>query len=125
MLALLFGLIQLLLAFSPLPTMSWALLAEGFFVGVLVLYKRSFAKDRLNTSAERPLRLFLRSFFLYAMPAGVLWSLFAVNIFRHYLPRVGLVLVPSFAAMLVTLGVLALCDALVGDEFARLKRPSR
>ena len=123
--ALAIGLLQLLLAFSPLPTMSWALLFEGFCVGALVLHKRLSAVTWLNATTDRPLRLFVKTFFVYVAPAGILWSLFVVGVFQDYLPRVGLILMPGWATLSVTIGVLALCAALVGNELSQLRRPPR
>jgi hypothetical protein len=120
--ALAVGVIQLLLAFSPLRAMPWALLAEAFFMSALVLHKRSISIACLNASTEPPLRVFLKSFFVYVVPAGILWGLFVVGVFQNYLPRIGLTLRPLWGTLSGTIGMLAQCAGLVGDELSQLGR---
>jgi len=124
-LALALGAIQLLLAFTLLRALPWVLLAEAFVVGALVLHKRSTSMPWLNATPESPLRVFLKSFFVYAVPAGVLWTIFVIGVFQAYLPHTRLRPTPIWATLLTTTGVVALCAAMVGDELSRLGRSPR
>ena len=124
-LVLLIGGIQLSLAFSSLRWMPAAPLAEVFLIGALILHKRSTSIDWLSARTEPPLRVFIKVFFVYVLPAGTLWILFVVGIFRDYLTRIGVVRSPPRASLLATGGVLVLCMALVSEELSHLGRSPR
>ena len=123
--ALAVAVIQLLLAFSPWRAMPSSLLAEISFIGALVLHKRSTSIAWLKASTQPPLRVFLKAFFVYVVPAAILWSLFVVGIFKDYLPRVGLIVSPAWVSLSATMGVVALSVALAGGELSKLGRSPR
>jgi len=118
--AIAIGVTQWLLAYTRVGQLQSTLVLEVLIVGALVLHKRLVPIDWLNSPSKQNMQSFLKSFFMYALPASFLWAHFITGLTLNYLPRAGFALSPAWATLCITTGVVGLCGLLAGNELSRL-----
>ncbi len=116
------GALQLLLEWTPMRALPSILAAKMFLVGAIVLHKRLVAADWLYGTASN-MGAFLRGFFVYALPASILWAQFVAGLSESYLPRAGFILHPFWRVQCITIGVLVLGRSMLSHEMMRLGKP--
>lgn len=105
---------------GPVRSLPWPAAVEAVIVIALLLHKHSVAGPWLKEGSR--ISVFLKAFFVYALPGVVAWALFATELVRRYLLEAGYAPSGAWATLSITVGALLLARALAGKELAQLGR---
>ena len=115
--------ITFLLQLSRISKPPWWGLMELFGVGVLVLHKRLAGYTPADEGPHSPLKGFFKAFLSYFLPVSFLWSLFTIDFFTRYAPRLGFVPTPLLVSISVSVGFYLLLRVLLQREMRELAAP--
>lgn len=120
-LALSIGILICLLKVSGFSSISSACFIELFFLGVIVLHKRSVPTTWLQRHRQSPFNAFMKSFVVYFVPALLLWALLEVQLLSRYLHQRHIVMSPFLVVLVFSAGALVLARWLLKAELARTR----
>jgi hypothetical protein len=107
----------LLLYLGVSHSLPWLTALGAFLICVLVDLKKSMV-----TRVRSPMKTFLRSFFVYALPASVLWAFVVLGAYTYIRDQFNYAPPALLATVVTSIGIFTIFGKMLREELSNLGR---